>query len=674
MVDHPTLKRPARETAVSEKTSIGRRTHKNTQKLTQKSRVSVFLGSTGVPAAFLAIAVLLVYSNSMRGVFVFDDIPRILESDVVRLPGWTWERFRGLFLYARPLSDLTLRLNFQFSQFNTWSYHLFNIAVHLLSALVLMALARICFRLVGTDQSHSRAMSFAVALLWALHPLQTQAVTYVYQRAESLGGLFLLLTVYCAASGLSSIQDETRRNRWFSGSVAACAIGHLCKQTLFTAPLAVLAFDYCFIGGSLWSILRRSWRLYLGLGLTWFIGAGLILATSMDETVGYSMKRVTMLGYLLSQPGVILHYLRLSLWPDTLLLNYNWPAARSIQSILPPLLVIAGLLAAVLYALRRPEKRWRAFGFLGAWFFITLAMSSSFFPIKDLAFEHRMYLALASVVALFAVALNRLIKGDKARLVLVLALAVALGVRTYLRNADYGSPYTIWGGVLAAVPDDPRATNELGNAYRDDGRFSDALAFYEKAIRIDPDNPGPHLNAGFMQARLGNLEMAEWHYREALRKKPSYPDAHLNLGNVLVSQGRQEEALEHYDMALRQKPVFFEALMARANTLCTLNRFQEALEYYVRAMRSHPDRFEVYSDMGTAFFKMARYEEALRFYYEALRRQPDAAILHLSAANTLRKLGRDEEANRHESRAKELMLLHPQPGTNNLVAPGFGPK
>ncbi len=660
--------------AASAKTTAASGRREGTRKFEGKPRVSSHFGSAGVPSVVVAFAILLAYSNSLGGVFVFDDIPRILESDVVRLPGWTWERFRGLFLYARPLSDLTLRLNFQFSHFDTWSYHLFNITIHVLSALVLMGLARICFRLAGADDSLSRATSFAVALLWALHPLQTQAVTYIYQRAESLGGLFFLLTVYCAASGLISIQDESRRGRWFAGSVAACAIGHLCKQTLFTAPLAVLAFDYCFIGGTLWSILRRSWRLYLGLALTWIIGVGLILSTSMDETVGYSMKHVTTLGYLLSQPGVILHYMRLSLWPDTLLLNYNWPVARSIQSILPPLLAVTGLLAAVLYSLRRPERQWRAFGFLGAWFFITLAMSSSFFPIKDLAFEHRMYLALASVAAICAVALNRLVKGDKARLVLVLATALALGVRTYLRNADYRSPYTIWGGVLAVVPDDPRATNELGNAYRDDGRLRDALEFYQKAIRVDPENPGPDLNAGFMQARLGNLEMAEWHYREALRKKPDYADAHLNLGNVLVSQGRQEEGLEHYDVALRQKPGFYEALMASANTLCTLNRFQEAFEFYARAMRIRPDRFEVYSDMGTAFFKMARYEEALRFYYEALSRQPDAAILHLSAANTLRRLGRDEEAKRQETRARELMFQRPQPGSNSLVAPGFGPK
>jgi tetratricopeptide (TPR) repeat protein len=480
--------------------------------------------------------------------------------------------------------------------------------------------------------------------------------------------------MYCAASGLTSAGNKALRDRWFAGSVAACAIGHLCKQTLFTAPLAVLAFDYCFIGGTMRDILRRSWRLYLGLSLTWVIGAGLILATSMDESVGYSMKSVTALGYLFSQPGVILHYLRLSLWPDTLLLNYNWPVARSIPSVVPPLITVAGVLAATLYSLRRPERQWRAFGFLGAWFFLTLAMSSSFFPIKDLAFEHRMYLALASVAALFIVALSLRIHSDKARLALVLSVAVALGVRTHLRNEDYKSPYTIWGGVLAEVPDDPRATNELGNAYRDDGKVLEALALYEKAIKIDPENPGPNLNAGFIQLRLGNLETAEWHYREALRKKPDYPDAHLNLGNVLVSRGRQAEALEHYDMALKQKPDFFEALMARANTLGTLNRFQESLAFYVEAMRRRPDRFEVYSDLGTAYFKMGRFEEALRSYYEALQRQPEAAVLHLSAANTLRKLRRYEEADRHELRAKELMFLHPQPGSNSLVAPGFGPK
>jgi tetratricopeptide (TPR) repeat protein len=381
-----------------------------------------------------------------------------------------------------------------------------------------------------------------------------------------------------------------------------------------------------------------------------------------------------MFGYALTQPGIILHYLKLSTWPNALLLNYNWPVARTMPAIFPPLLAVLALLAIVVYSLTRSESHWRALGFVGAWFFITLAMSSSFFPIKDLAVEHRMYLALASVATLVVVVMEMLVSNLRMRLALILVLAFALGVRTYLRNEDYKSSYTIWTGVLEKIPDDPRALNELGNAYRDDGRLTEALALYQRAIQADPENPGPHLNAGFIQLRLGNAKAAEVHYVEAIRIRPDYPDAHLNLGNVLVAQGRQEEALRQYDIALKQKPDFFEALAARANTLCTLNRFDESLEYYRKALQCRPDRFEIYSDIGTAFFRMGRYEEALGFYYESLRRQPDAAAVHLSTAKTLQMLGRQEEAHAHEMRAKELMLRPSRSGSSPLVMPDFGPR
>jgi protein O-mannosyl-transferase len=610
-------------------------------------------GQALVPGLAVALFTVAAYSNSLKGIFVFDDIPRILESTVTRAPDLDW---RGLFLFARPLSDLTLHLNYRLGALNPAGYHIFNLAIHVTAALVLMGFARACFALAGCGETRSRHLSFAVALLWAVHPIQTQAVTYIYQRAESTAGLLFLATMYCAARGLAMGGNSAVGRRWLAASLLACATGHLCKQTLFMAPFAVLVFDYSFFGGTVRDVLKRSRAYYSGLALTWLVGAALILATRMDDTVGYSIRNVPMPGYALSQPGVILHYLRLSLWPDVLLLNYHWPVARSFGAVLLPVTALLALFATVVYALAQTERRWRAQGFAGAWFFITLALSSSLFPIKDLAFEHRMYLALAAVVSFVVVVADAKVPGERARLALLLAAACALGIRTYLRNEDYNSSYSIWGGVLAMVPDDPRALNELGNACRDGGRLAEALALYERAIQVDPENPGPHVNAGLVQFRMGNLSQASEHYHQALSRRPVYPEARLNLGNVLAAEGRSEEALIQYQAALEARPDFVEALMAKANTLAEGGRFEEALQAYSKALSHAPDRFEIYSDVGTAFFKMGRFEEALRYYLESLRKRPDSAEVHVSAARTLRKLGREREAAEMEERAKQLML------------------
>ncbi len=341
----------------------------------------------------LLLAAVVVYSDSFHGPFIFDDRPAI--DQVSAKEPWAasvWHTLIG----PRPVIRATLALNYFIGGYDETGYHVGNLCIHILAALALFGVIRRTLTLPSLGgrfgEKAAASLAFAAALLWVVHPLQTQAVTYIIQRMESLMGLFYLLTLYCFIRSASSPNPRA----WHAAAVAACALGMGCKEVMVSAPLIVLLYDRCFVAGSFREALRRRWRFYLALAATW-----LILLRSVIEGVGphaisagFQLKEVTPFQYARSEPGVILHYLALAFWPARLCLDYAWPVANGIAQIAPGAIVIGALLAATIWALVRKPK----WGFIGAWFFLILAPTSSIMPIKDLAFEHRMYLPLAAVV------------------------------------------------------------------------------------------------------------------------------------------------------------------------------------------------------------------------------------------------------------------------------------
>ncbi len=234
------------------------------------------------------------------------------------------------------------------------------------------------------------------------------------------------------------------------------------KEVAAVAPLLVLWYDRAFVASSWREIFRRRWAFYSGLAGTWVVLAGLMVsqAHKFADTGVLVVKNLTPLQYAVSQPGVIAHYLRLCFCPTGLCLDYGWPVADRAGEILPPLLLIAALLALTIWA----AFRWPEWSFLGAWFFFILAPTSSVFPLRDLAFEHRMYLPLAAVATGVVVggwvAGRWLVRHGKLPLsasqviagALVLFAGVALGILTFRRNVDYQSTLSIWEDTVDKAP------------------------------------------------------------------------------------------------------------------------------------------------------------------------------------------------------------------------------
>jgi tetratricopeptide (TPR) repeat protein len=457
-------------------------------------------------------------------------------------------------------------------------------------------------------EADATLLALAVAMIWAVHPLLTEAVTYISQRAESLMGLFYLLTLYCfvrsveargrspesgslpnsAFSFQPSVLPVLRslgEGGWRAASILSCLLGTLTKEIIVTAPVMVLLYDRTFVAGSFREACRLRWRYYLGLAATW-----LLLAHQMHglglQSVGFD-QGVTWWSYALTSCRSLVLYCKMALWPHPLVFDYGANFIQHAGEAAPYALVLMALLAAVMVAWRYQP----AIGFAGAWFFVILAPTSSVVPValQPMA-DHRLYLSLAAVVALGVLGLYRLI-GRRA-MVVYTAAAVGLGCLSVQRNRDYGSALAIWSDTVAKSPDNVRARYNLGNALLDlPGRSPDAIAQFQTAVRIKPDDAQAYFNLGNAFHTAGQIPEAIAEYEQALRLKPDYAEVHNNFGSALLIKfpGRLPEAIGHFEAALRLKPDYAEAHYNFGIALANAGRIPEAIAQYKEAVRLVPN-------------------------------------------------------------------------------------
>jgi tetratricopeptide (TPR) repeat protein len=556
-----------------------------------------------VSMALIVLAAVTFYANSLTGPFIFDDFPAILDNPTIRNLGSIRQVLsppcNGETVSGRPLLNLSLAINYAWAGSRTWDYHATNLLIHILNGLLLWEISRRTFLLPALQPQFGDAgagLALAIALLWTVHPIQTEAVTYVVQRAESLASLFYLLTLYAVIRGSQSDGPFA----WNVLAVGSCWLGMTTKEIVITAPVVILLYDRMFLAGSFAHSLRRRWRLYAGMAASWALLATLVARTGLLAQA-IRTPPIDPWSYVRSEPGVILHYLRLSLWPHPLCLDHDWPVASTWSSIWPPMVVLAGLLAAVAVALIRG---WRG-GFLGAWVFLILAPTSSVVPLSQLAFEHRMYLSLAGAIALVVLtchgigrwAIRRWWIANRVGLAtgtgLVTVAVALLGVMTWNRNEVYRTELSIWQDTVNYAPHNARARNSLGHSLAFAERLPEAIEQYQIALRLKPDYAEAHNNLGNAIWRLARSNEALECYKTALRLKPDYFEAHNNMGAALLHLGRTDEAVEQMSLASRLRPHYAPLHFSLCVTLLQAGRVAQALEHASEALRGVPDDAQV---------------------------------------------------------------------------------
>ncbi len=626
---------------------------------------------TVLACAAILTAGIAVWSNSFRGPFIFDDLGAIRDNPTLRhFPAW--ENFvppHPSPVSRRPVVNLTLAINDAISGLDVRGLHAGNLLIHLLAALALFGIVRRTLLTPPLRERFGRAASglaTAVALIWAVHPLLTESVTYLTQRTELLMGLFLLLTLYGAIRGASSGHPW----RWYAAAIAACALGMGSKEVMAPAPIIVLLYDRCFLSGSFREALRRRLPFYLGLAATWLILGTLLIAYPWGEATGagFGLVEAGPWEYARTQPGVILHYLRLSFWPSSLCLDYGWPIARGFREIVPAAAAVAALLVGVWWSLRRAP----ALGFLGAWFFLILAPTSSVVPIvTEVAAERRMYLPLAAIVTACVVAAyglgSRLIRravaspatqklfGSTAAMAATFSVAAVLGWLTFDRNADYRDAISIWQDTVDQQQLNFRAWFNLGCSYADADRFTEAIAQYDRSIELSPAFAIAYNNRAEACVHLGRYTQATADCVKAIELRPAFAAAYVNLGNVLMLTRRRDQAISAYDKAILLMPGLAKAHLNRARALAEANRLDSALPDFDAAIALDPDSAEAYCHRANAYTKLGRCDAAIRDCDRAIEINPGCAEAYNNRATASLVAGRYDEALRDCEKAIALM-------------------
>jgi tetratricopeptide (TPR) repeat protein len=592
-------------------------------------------------AVMIGLGILTAYHNSFRGSLIFDDEPAILENPSIQQLWPVWRTLAppaDLTVTGRPVANFTLAVNYALSGTNVWSYHALNLLIHLLAGLTLFGVVRRTLLQPFLRERFGRdafPLAVVIALLWSLHPLQTEAVTYVIQRVESLMGLFYLLTFYCFIRSVES----PRPRLWQACAVAACLLGAATKEVTATAPLLVLLYDRTFVAGSFREAWRRRGGLHVALAATWLPLAGLVASAGWDRngTSGFDVG-ITPWAYWLTQFEAVTRYLWLSVWPHPLVFEYGtfW-VNRSTEVALYALVVVV-LAGAVLVALwRRP-----VLGFLGAWFFVILAPTSVMPGRIQMIVEHRMYLPLAAVIALAVGSVAA--RYGRRSLVVFLALAVGAGWLTVQRNEVYRNGESLWRDTVAKRPANERAYNCLGVVLFKDGQSQEAIQSYETALRLRPEYPEAHNNLGYALTKAGRIPEAIEQCRAALRLKPNYAKAYNNLGNALLEAGRIPEAIQHYETSLRIQPNEAKTHYNLGNALLQAGRIPEAIHHYEASLQIKADDAEAQFNLGNALFQAGRIPEAIHHYETSLQINPGYAEAHGNLGSALLQMERTPEA------------------------------
>ncbi len=607
------------------------------------------------PVGALLLAGLLAYANSFTGVFVFDDLPTIIRNETIRGPHW----LRALTppidttVSGRPVANLTLALNYAFGRLDPRGYHVVNLLIHLCAGLALFGVVRRTLLLPALRARFADTaptVAFLVALLWIVHPLQTEAVTYVVQRVESLVGLFYLLTVYAfVRQAQCHLMDDTSgRRRWTVVALATCALGMATKEVMVSAPLFLLLYDRTLVAGSFRAAWRQRWPLYAGFAATWILLGWLVLGSN-SRTGTAGLGTASAWQYLLTQCYAIVQYLRLAVVPHPLVFDYGKSLIANPVDVLPRAILIAGLLVATVWAVAR-KSPW---ALLGAWFFLILAPSSSFVPVAtQTVAEHRMYLPLATV--LVVVTLGAVHWFNRRALLLVSMLATVLGGVTIWRNADYHSELRLWQVTVARRPTNPRAQSTLGQTLFNLGQTKEAIACYQEALRLDPDHFEAHNNLGIAFLDAGRLADAYPHFAAAARLRPEYAQVHSNLGMALNSLGKPEEALPFCERAVQLEPTYAEARSNLAVVLNALGRHDAAAAACHEALRLRPNYAEAYANLGLALEGLGQPLAAIEQYEHALKLRPNLRQAHSNLARALQAQGRVPEAIAHYQSAVQI--------------------
>jgi tetratricopeptide (TPR) repeat protein len=595
-------------------------------------------------------------------------------------------------------------------------FRVFNLVLHILNGLLVFAVFRSIFRspdaCVGTEDGRlfgNTAAAFFGALLFAVHPLNTESVNYISCRSNVLATTFYLAGVWLFVWYSGSGAARRRRTALYAGSLGCFVLGLLTKEIVITLPAILVLLDILVLNPdakpfaleTLKTLFRRHAAFWMVAGVHIF----LVFAIGLKPMY----ERRGVLSNLLIQTKAMVFYLRLLVFPRGLSISHGFDMEGVMNAAFwVSLLVIGG----VLFLAWKLRGRCGLLSFAILWYFITLLPTSSVLALNVPVNEHRAYLPAVGFAAAVAFLLGLITtkageasarlrsaptlgrRGQALSKLAVPLFAVVVGifsVAVFMRNQTWKTPIIIWEDAVKKYPLNAHAHENLGLEYihieelekaerefllaiRHGGAgkmlakshnglgavfdrkedYESAVEHYMRSIELNPRAMEPYYNLGIAYGNLGRWAESVEACKQAIRLRPGYAEAHLNLGFAYGKLGRNAEEVEAYEQTIRLKPDLAEAHYNLGGAYCNLGRWAEAIEACKQAIRLRPGYAEAHYNLGLAYVNLGRNAEAIEVYKQAIRLRPGYAKAHLNLGIVYSILNRRGDALEEYKILKEL--------------------
>jgi Flp pilus assembly protein TadD len=612
----------------------------------------------------IVLAGCLAYANGLRGPFILDDQNSIIDNIAIRHLSSVGSVLQqhDTPIAGRPVAAFSLALDYSAGRMSVVPYHVTNVAIHLLCALLVFGIARRTLTLGrAANPRDALDIAFAIGLIWVVHPLNTEVVDYVTQRTESLMACFLLLTLYAAIrSG-----EPGHAGWWQTVAVVACGAGMGSKESMVVAPVVVVTYDRCYRFALMGEAFRSRGRLYGMLAGTWVVLLFCLMPGPRSGSTGLTPGESWL--YLTNQAPMIARYVGLAFWPSELVVNYGRvvESLRARDVLLSATVVIGLLIASVVVLVRNPRL-----GFLGAWIFLTLAPTSSVIPIvTEVGAERRMYVPLIAIIAIIVIGAHRIAGSRLSRATAVTALAavtLALGLATTSRNREYSSGLSLAESALRRWPTDV-AHGMVGAELMSLHRHEEALRELRVAARTDSRS---RYNLG---AELFNIAKFDDAVHELTGLAEEYPMRQEALwarrlaGRAYASQRDWPHAIVQLTLAQSMSPsdgetrrLLVDSLSRQGVSLAETNHADQAAVVFRRAVLLDPTQVTLRHDLAAALLDSGDPEAAERQARQAIAIAPADAESYEVLGRALALQGKTGDAIAQLRRALELSPHDPR--------------
>ena len=620
----------------------------------------------------LGILILILYSNTFHTSWHFDDEGNILQRDSIHLTDFSWDQIRGTFFNKdgylhRPVANLSLAINYYFNRDNVWGYHLVNTLIHFVTASFLFLFVYQVLRLPLLRKKYGQHAYFVALLssvLWAINPVQTQAITYIVQRMASMAGMFYIMSMTFYIHGRVSSQKGVKAFA-FSVCVITGLLACGSKENAVMLPFTIILLDLVLIQGlSKKNILKIGIFLLLcalvAQALMWWT-RGLSIFSLEPLIRDYSLRNFTLMERLLTESRVIVFYISLLLYPmpSRLCIIHTPMISTGLFDPLTTFFSILCILGMIVFALTA-AKKFPLLSFCILFFFLNHTIESTIFPL-ELVFEHRNYIPSMLFFVPISILLMKGLRVFSHRPAMqriitafIIFVIISNGHGTFVRNVIWNTDESLWMDAADKYPNSRRAYQNLGGYYSKKDQFGKAEMCYKRALTLPEESHGNktyllYFNLGTVYAKTSKPREAEDQFRMSIAAIPPglvFSSAHNNLGILMLFEKRYQEALDTFAEALGDDPDNPDLHHNLGVLLIKTGQPREAIIEFTRALDLGNTGHETLEYLGICYKRVGEYGKATYYLRQAISKNPRSILTHLHLAEVYLMTSKKETAER----------------------------